>query len=104
VTSIATIATIVHGYILAFDLAESQVQVFKVGYNRLPNSLFYVRPVNWPARSPDLSRAKFFSWGYLVAKAYETHLASISVLNSEFDRVLKSSQMNWCNVKWAPAR
>ena len=29
-------------------------------------------PVNWPARSPDLTSPDFFLWGYLKNKVYET--------------------------------
>lgn len=37
-------------------------------------------PVEWPARSPDLTPLDFFLWGYLKSKVYSTAPDSIDVL------------------------
>lgn len=37
-------------------------------------------PVEWPARSPDLTPLDFFLWGYLKSKVYETQPASLEEL------------------------
>lgn len=45
-----------------------------------------------------------FLVGLPDGQVHETHLASISGLNSEFDRVMKSSLMNWGKVKCLPCQ
>ena len=37
-------------------------------------------PIEWPARSPDLSPLDFFLWGYIKDKVYQTRLKSIDEL------------------------
>jgi hypothetical protein len=46
--------------------------------------------------------SEIFHMGLSDGQVHETHLASISHLNSEFYRVLKTSLMSWCNMKCLP--
>ncbi|CAH0547180.1 unnamed protein product [Brassicogethes aeneus] len=46
-------------------------------------------PIEWPARSPDLSPLDFFLWGHLKSKIYKTQPASLQVLQ---ERITKECQ------------
>lgn len=43
-------------------------------------------PINWPARSPDLSVLDFFVWGYLKQQVYVTRPESLNVLKDRIRR------------------
>ena len=47
-------------------------------------------PQNWPARSPDLTPADFFLWGYVKDKVFRTPVNNLTQLKRRITRAVRS--------------
>ena len=47
-------------------------------------------PVNWPARSPDLTSMDFYLWGYVKSKVYHTPATTIKDMKERIREALRS--------------
>lgn len=46
-------------------------------------------PIEWPARSPDLTTLDFFLWGYLKSKVYDTKPENVKILKRRIEEIRK---------------
>ena len=63
----------------------------------LPNRWIGRRgPIEWPARSPDLTPPDFFLWGYLKDKVYAHKLTNLDDLKSKIKNEINLIDTNLC--------
>ena len=77
------LASLREDYIFQQDGAAPQKASRVRAYlNRKTNNYWIVRqgPVDWPARSPDLTSCDFFLWGHIKAKVYATPVGNVEEL------------------------
>ena len=74
--------------------------------NRKCNNYWIGRqgPVDWPARSPDLTPCDFFLWGHVKAKVYATPVTSVEELSRRVTSACRSIRPEtlakvWDNIK-----
>ena len=53
-------------------------------------------PIEWPARSPDLSPPDFFLWGYLKNIVYKDRPPNISALRERIEQACEDIDIDMC--------